>query len=77
MNLMQMIAMMKRGGNPQQTMLNMLEQQSKGNPMMQNLIQMARKGDTRGIENFARNISKERGIDFDTEFANFRSTFGL
>lgn len=45
------------------------------NPMFRELIQKAQKGDRQSIENFARNICKERGIDFDKEFANFMSNF--
>ena len=32
------------------------------------LRQMAEKGDNKGIENFARNIFKDRGMDFDNSF---------
>ena len=43
--------------------------------MLNNLIQMAQKGDTKGVENFARNLCKEKGQDFDKEFATFMSNF--
>ena len=45
------------------------------NPMFRDLIQKAQRGDKQSIENFARNICKERGMDFDKEFANFMSNF--
>lgn len=45
------------------------------NPVFRDLIQKAQKGDKQSVENFARNICKERGIDFDKEFANFMSNF--
>ena len=32
---------------------------------------MAQRGDTKGVETFARNFMQERGVDFDKEFANF------
>ena len=38
---------------------------------MKNLIDMAEKGDNKGVENFARNIMKEKGMDFDKEFNTF------
>ena len=44
------------------------------NPILNNVIDMAQKGDTAGVENFARNICKQRGIDFDTEFDKFKDT---
>lgn len=45
------------------------------NPMMGNLINMAQKGDKQGIENFARNLYKGQGRDFDKEFADFMGNF--
>lgn len=45
------------------------------NPIFTNLINMAEKGDNKGVEKFAKNILKERGLDFDKEFANFKKNF--
>ena len=45
------------------------------NPIFTNLINMAEKGDNKGIEDFARNMMKERGLDFDKELANFKNNF--
>ena len=58
--------------NPQQIVLNML---GNNNPMFNNLIQMAQKGDTKGVENFARNFCKERNIEFDDEISKFMTNF--
>ena len=60
---------MSKGVNPQQIIANMINKDS--NPMMQNLMKMAQNGNTQEVENFARNICKERGIDFEKEFSNF------
>ena len=46
-----------------------------GNPVLGNLAQMAEKGDEKGIENFARNLFKEKGKDFDKEFSDFMNNF--
>ena len=70
-DLMQFIALLKNG-NPQQTMINMLSQMSNGNPVLSNLLQLAKAGDTKSIEQVARNIVKEKGMDFDKEFQNFK-----
>ena len=43
------------------------------NPILNNVITMAQKGDTKGVENFARNICKQKGLDFDTEFNKFKN----
>ena len=45
------------------------------NPILNNVMGMAQKGDTQGVENFARNICKQKGLDFDTEFNKFKSNF--
>lgn len=45
------------------------------NPMIQNLINMQKSGNTKGVENFARNIFKEKGLDFDKEYSNIRNMF--
>ena len=46
-----------------------------GNPIAGNLIQMINSNDSRGIEQVARNIAKEKGIDFDKEFNSFKQMF--
>ena len=55
--------------NPQQFVMNMLGQNQ--SPMTTQLINLAKTGDKTQIENFARNICKERGMDFDKSFAEF------
>lgn len=55
--------------NPQQFVMNMLKQSQ--NPMAIQLMQMANSGNTKQIEQFARNVCKERGMDFDKSFAEF------
>ena len=60
---------MQKGLNPEQMISNMISQNS--NPIMQNLMQMAQKGNSKEVEDFARNICKEKGIDFDKEFSSF------
>lgn len=76
-NPMQLIAAIKNGQNPQQLMLRILEGQMSGTPMGQNLLQLAKNNDTRGIEQIVRNLSKQQGVDFDTEFAAFRKMLGM
>lgn len=77
MNLAQLIQMIKNGGNPQQLMMGMLEQTSKNNPVLNNLLSLAKQGNTEEIENFARNMLKEQGKDFDTEFNSFKQSLGI
>lgn len=75
-NPIQILQFIKASGNPQKFMLNMLQQQS-NNPIMANLIQMAQANDEKGIENFARNLMKEQGLDFDKEFNTFKKNLGI
>lgn len=76
-NPMQLIAAIKSGQNPQQLMLSILEGRMSGTPLGQNLLQLAKQGDTKGIEQIVRNLSKQQGVDFDTEFAAFRKMLGM
>lgn len=56
--------------NPQEYVLGMLSTNT--NPMIKNLVEMAKKGDSKGVEKFARNFFKERGEDFDKIMSNFK-----
>ena len=71
------MGMIKQGYNPEQVMMNVLEQRMKGTPMGDNLISLARSGNYSGIEKIARNMAAQRGMDFDKEFAAFRKRYGL
>lgn len=69
---------MIKGGNPQQFVMNMLNERAQtGDPMMQSLLKSVQTGNSRDIEVIARNVAKERGIDFDKEFNSFKQMFGL
>lgn len=71
MNPLGLINMLK-GGNPKTFLLNMISNQiGNQNPMLNNLIDMAKNGNSGGVETFARNFCKEKGIDFDKEFKSF------
>ncbi len=77
MNPLQFIQLIRNGGNPQQMIMALLQQRCAGNPVMENLLQCAQKGDAAAIENVARNICKEKGVDFDQAFNSFRQNLGL
>lgn len=72
-NQMQIINMLRGIQNPKDAVMNMVK--SNNNPMIKNLVEMAEKGDRQGIENFARNLMKEQGKDFDKEFGDFINNF--
>lgn len=77
MNPMQLIQMM-RGGNPQQLLQRMMgNSQIMSNPMAKNAMQMAQKGDTKGIEQMARNLCKEKGLNADDVMKQLKNNFGM
>ena len=74
-NPMQLIQMIKGGKNPQQLILNILQQQGQNNPIISNAVNMAQNGNTSGLQMLARNLAAQRGIDFDKELANLKNQF--
>lgn len=73
-----LLMQMRQGKNPEQLMINILEGEASQNPIMGNLLSMAKDNRTADIEKFARNLAKEQGIDFDKEFSRFKKQyFGL
>lgn len=74
-NPFQLIQMIKSGQNPQQLVMSILQQQSQKNPILNNAMNLAQGGDAQGLEMLARNLAAQRGLDFDTEFANFKKQF--
>lgn len=60
----------KQNGNPKELLLNFMQQNNQ-NPMINNLIKSAQQGNFKEVEQFARNMFKEQGRDFDKEFNNF------
>ena len=75
MNPAEMIkGFMGKGMNPEQILQNMMGKNN-NNPVFNNLVKMAKEGNSDGIENFARNLFKEQGRDFDKEFSEFRQKF--
>ena len=71
------IQAIKRGQNPQQLMLNILQNNMSSSPFGANLLSLAQQGNTKEIERIARNIAQQRGLDYDKEFANFVRGLGL
>lgn len=67
----------KNGQNPQQLMLNIMQNTMSYSPFGANLLSLAQQGNTKEIERIARNIAQQRGLDYDKEFANFVRGLGL
>ena len=77
MNPMQLMQMIRGGGNPQQAIINMMKQQSGNNPVIDTPINMMEKGDNAGIEKLARNLCKERNINPDDILSQVKNQFGI
>ena len=59
--------------SPKDMAMSMLKNNS--NPVFKNLLDMANNNETEKLEQFARNICKEKNIDFDKDFADFMNSF--
>ena len=76
-NPMMLIQMIKKGQNPQQILMRILEGSAATNPASANLLDMVKNNRTGDIETFARNYFASQGKDFDKEFNAFKETYGL
>ena len=76
MNPMQLMQLMRSGGNPQ-AMINMLRQQTGNNPILNNALNMVEKGDAKGLEQLGRNLCKEKNIDVDYALGQIRNMMGM
>ena len=75
MNPFQMLGAMK---NPQQFLQQIMgNNQMMQNPIIKNTVQMAQSGDAKGIEQLARNLCKEKGINADDMFNQIKDKFGM
>lgn len=75
MNPLNIFQMMKNG-NLQQFLQQMMgNNQIMSNPLMKNTIEMAQKGDMQGIEQMARNLCKEKGLNADDVINQIKSKF--
>lgn len=72
MNLMQMFQ------NPKQFMQNIIgNNQIMSNPMAKNAVELMQKGDAQGVEQMARNLCKEKGLNADEVMQQIKSKFNL
>lgn len=74
-NLFQLFSGIK---NPQQFLQSMMNNsQVMGNPMAKNAIDMMQKGDDKGVEQMARNLCKEKGVNPDEIMQQMKDNFGM
>lgn len=77
MNQNEIIQAIKQGQNPQQITMQILQNRMGSTPLGQNLLNLARDNKSAEIEQIVRNIAKQRGIDYDKEFALFKQMLGM
>ena len=71
-----LIQMIRSGQNPQQLLMSVLGQSN--SPLTQNLLQLARQGNSQEIEKIVRNLYAQKGgTDFDKDFMAFKKSIGL
>ena len=73
----ELIKMIRSGQNPQQLMLSILSGQA-GTPMGANLLNLAREGKAKEIEQIVRNLyAQSGGANFDEDLKAFKQQWGL
>lgn len=73
LNPMQLLMMLKQG-NLQAVAQQIIQSNFSSDPTMMNLLQMAQNGNTQGLEQYARQVANNRGLDYDKEMNNLIST---
>ena len=71
-----LIQMIRNGQNPEQLLMSILQGSAGSNPMMLNLLSLAKNKDAKALEQIARNYFAERGLDYDTEFNALKQQLG-
>lgn len=74
-NPMQLVQLIRGGMNPQQLVMNILQERGMNNPIISNAADLAQNGNSAALQQIARNLAKQRGLDFDQQFANFKNYF--
>lgn len=69
LNPLQLLSMLK-SGNPQQVATQIIEQNFSSDPLMQNLLNMAKSGNEQGVKQFANQFFKNQGTSLDSEMNN-------
>lgn len=64
--------------NPQQFLQQIMNNsQAMQNPMVKNVFDLMQKNDSKGLEEMARNLYKEKGMDINETMKQVKSFFGM
>ena len=70
LNPLTLLALLKNG-NPQAVVHQIIQQNYANDPIMQQLLEMGKKGDYQSIEQFAQQFFAQSGRDFNQEMKSF------
>ena len=78
MNPMQLMQMLKNGGNPERLVRELMSNsQISDNPVAMNAIQMFQKGDVEGLQKTAENLCREKGTTISEVKSFIMQQFGM
>ena len=70
--------LMQAVNNPQQFLQNAMQNtQFMQNPIFKNTVDMIKKGDDKGLEEMARNLCAEKGINPEDAIKQIKTQFGM
>lgn len=75
MNILQLVGAVKNA-NSIQGLMSMVPGEVSNNPIAHNVMNMVQNQDSKGLESFARNICKEKGVDPDNAYSAISALFG-
>lgn len=74
-NPMQIMQLMNNPKNFAKQMFN--NSQAMKNPILKNAVGLVDKGDSKGLEQLARNLCKEKGLNADEMFNQMKNQMGM
>lgn len=74
-NPVQIMQLMKNPQNFTKQILN--NAQVMQNPILRNAVEMVDKGDVKGLEQLARNLCEEKGVNADEMFNKMKNQIGM
>lgn len=80
LNIMEMTKIMnmaKKSQNPMKFVADALRPQAGDNQMLNNVLDMLEKGDTKGVEQSGRNLTQSKGFEANPIFQMFGKSLGM
>lgn len=71
MNQLQLMAQLLRGRNPEEIVMQYMQNTPINDPRITSLVQYAQSGNSTELVNLARQMFQQQGRNLDNEFSNF------